>query len=84
MQLPQDLVQVFVVAFWVDAQMYLEKAHYKGLKEKKIQNFFLIVDKISYSATVAVPESAFPRKTSKLESSGLNGLVIASMKDLPY
>lgn len=53
-QLHQDLIRVFLTAFWGDAQMYLGKAHYKGLKEKKIRNFFVIEGKLSYSATVAV------------------------------
>lgn len=72
------------MAFWGDAQMYLGKAHYKGLKGKRIQNFFLLEDKLSYSATVAVVELAFLWKALKLEFSGLNCLVIASKRDPPY
>lgn len=83
MQLHRHLTQAFVVAFWVGAQMHLGKAHYKGLKEK-IQNFFLIEDRHSYSATAAVAELAFPWKALKVEFSDLNGLVIASKRDLLY
>lgn len=82
-RLHRDLTQVFLTAFWGDAQMYPGKAHYKGLK-KKIQNFFLIEGKLSYSATVAVVELAFLWKALKSEFSGLNGLVVASKRDLPY
>ena len=84
MQLHRNLIQVFLMAFWGDPQMYPGKAHYKGLKEKKIRNFFLIEGKLSCRATVAVVELAFLWKALKSEFSGLNGLVIASKKDLPY
>lgn len=81
MQLHRDLMQTFVVAFWVDAQMHLGKAHYKESKEK-IQNFFLIEDRHSYSATAAGVELACPWKALKVEFSDSNGLVIASKRDL--
>ena len=84
MRLHRDSIQVFLMAFWGDAQMYPGKAHYKGLKEKKIRNFFLIEGKLSYRATVAVVELAFLWKALKLEFSGLNGLVVASKRDLPH
>lgn len=69
---------------WGDVQRYLGKTHYKGLKEKMIQNFFSTAGKLSYSATVAVVELAFLWKAVKLEFSGLNYLVIASKRDLLY
>lgn len=83
MQLHRDLMQAFVVAFWVDAQTHLRKAHYKESKEK-IQNFFLIEDRHSYSATAAGVELACPWKALKVEFSDSNGLVIASKRDLLY
>lgn len=59
------------MAFWGGAQMYLGKAHYKGLKEKMILNFFLIEGKPSYTAPAVVVELDFLYKALKLEFSGL-------------